>query len=270
MRTDAASTSTANPAVPTRGPLAVAAATFRKYVPLLIVAVAWQLVSMTGLVSAYALPPLSDVLGSFRWLFTQTDFFYHAASSLQRAATGLGLAVTVGTVVGTLMASFRSVNATIGPLVQTLYPMPKSALIPLAIMWFGLGDLSKVFLIFLGCLLPITVASFNGVQGVDRVLLWSGASLGARRVARILDISVMAALPSILAGLRTALALSFVLLVSSELVMSNEGLGFLIRMLGDGGEYPAMFAVILTVATIGFLSDRLILAFTNYVLRWRE
>jgi ABC-type nitrate/sulfonate/bicarbonate transport system permease component len=243
---------------------------FKKYSPLLILALVWELCSRVGLVSEYALPPLTQVLGSFRWLLLETDFFTHAGTSLARAGTGLLLAMFLGVTLGTLMASFRSVNAIIGPLVQTLYPMPKSALIPLTIMWLGLGHSSKIFLIFLGCLLPIIIATYNGVRGVDRVLLWSGASLGASRFSRIVDISFMGALPTIMAGLRTSLALAFVLLVSSELVMSNEGLGYLIRMLGDGGLYPAMFAVILTVITMGFISDRLIQLLTTWVLRWRD
>ena len=247
-----------------------AVATFKKYSPLLILAVVWEACSRLGLVSQYALPPLTEIFASFGWLLTGSPYLMHAGMSLARAGAGLALAVSVGVTIGTLMATFRSVNATLGPIVQILYPMPKSALIPLTILWFGLGHSSKVFLIFLGCLLPITIATYNGVRGVDRVLLWSGASLGASRGARILDISFMAALPSIMAGLRTSLALSFVLLVSSELVMSNEGLGYLIRMLGDGGLYPAMFAVILTVVAMGFTADRLVQALTARVLRWRE
>jgi len=243
---------------------------FKKYSPLLILALLWEFCSRTGIVSEYALPPLSEILGSFRWLVLETPFFMHAGMSLARAGSGLLLAIVFGMSMGTLMASFRVVNATVGPIVQTLYPMPKSALIPLTIMWFGLGHSSKVFLIFLGCLLPIIIATYNGVKGVDRVLLWSGASLGANRFNRIVDISFMGALPAIMAGLRTSLALAFVLLVSSELVMSNEGLGFLIRMLGDGGLYPAMFAVILTVVAMGFVSDRLIQLLTAWVLRWRD
>ncbi len=244
--------------------------TFKKYSPLLILAVVWEGCSRLGLVSQYALPPLTEIFASFVWLLTESPYLMHAGMSLARAGTGLLLAITVGVTAGTLMGTSRLVNAAIGPIVQMLYPMPKSALIPLTILWFGLGHSSKIFLIFLGCLLPITVATYNGVRGVEKVLLWSASSLGAGRVSRILDVSFMGALPSILAGLRTSLALSFVLLVSSELVMSNEGLGYLIRMLGDGGLYPAMFAVILTVVAMGFTADRLIQAFTAWVLRWRE
>ncbi len=115
----------------------------------------------------------------------------------------------------------------------------------------------------------MTLSSYNGARGTDKLLLWSASSLGASRWERIRDVVFPASLPSIMAGVRTALALAFVLFVSSELVIANEGLGYLIRMTGDGGQYPAMFAVVLTVVSMGFLADRLIPAITAWVLRWR-
>jgi NitT/TauT family transport system permease protein len=240
-----------------------------RYSPLLILAVAWEIASRFGWVNQYALPPLSEVLVSWLTFLSDPSFYYHAGMSLMRASIGLLLAITVGVMLGISMASFRWVDATIGPIVQLFYPMPKSALIPLTILWFGLGHTSKIFLIFLGCLLPMTMSSYNGARGVEKVLLWSSASLGASRWSRIRDVVFFASLPSIMAGLRTALALASVLFVSSELVIANEGLGYLIRMTGDGGQYPAMFAVVLTVVTVGFLADRLVQMATGRVLKWR-
>lgn len=242
---------------------------FIRYSPVLLLAAAWEASSRLGLVNEYALPPLSTVFSAWFGFLRDGSFYYHAGMSLMRAAIGLGLAAVLGIVLGISMASFRWVEAVFGPIVQLFYPMPKSALIPLTILWFGLGHSSKIFLIFLGCLLPMTLSSFNGARGTERVLLWSSASLGASRFARIRDVVFPASLPSIMAGLRTALALAFVLFVSSELVIANEGLGYLIRMTGDGGQYAAMFAVVLTVVTIGFCADRLIQALTLRVLRWR-
>ncbi|MCS0494756.1 ABC transporter permease [Ancylobacter sp. MQZ15Z-1] len=240
-----------------------------RYSPLLLLAAAWEASSRLGLVNEYALPPLSTVLVAWFQFLKDPSFYYHAGMSLMRAATGLSLAIVLGVTLGISMASFRWVEATFGPIVQMFYPMPKSALIPLTILWFGLGHLSKIFLIFLGCLLPMTLSSFNGARGTDKVLLWSASSLGASRWNRIRDVVFPASLPSIMAGMRTALALAFVLFVSSELIIANEGLGYLIRMTGDGGQYPAMFAVVLTVVSMGFLADRLLIAITHRVLRWR-
>ncbi|MCC7275963.1 MAG: ABC transporter permease subunit, partial [Alphaproteobacteria bacterium] len=123
---------------------------------------------------------------------------------------------------------------------------------------------------FLGCLLPIVISTYNGVRGVDRGLLWSAASLGAGRWTIMRDVAFMGAVPDILAGARAALALCFVLLISSELLISSGGLGYLIRLLGDGSQYPAMFAVILTVVALGFTADRSFQMLSRRILRWRQ
>ncbi|MCU4178345.1 ABC transporter permease [Bosea sp. BH3] len=239
------------------------------YAPLAILALLWELVSRSGVVSQYALPPLSTILAAWGDLLADPDYYRNIVASVLRGLAGLSAALVLGIALGTSMATWRSVNLTIGPIVQLFYPLPKSALIPLTIIWFGIGDSSKVFLIFLGCFLPISTATFNGVRGVERTLIWSAASLGANGWARLRDVAVMAAIPDILAGVRTALALTFVLLVSSELLISNEGIGFLIRIYGDGSQYPKMFACTFTVMLLGFLADRCFRRLSGHLLRWR-
>ena len=176
------------------------------------------------------------------------------------AAPGLALAVIVGAVLGIAMATWRPLDLMAGPLVELFYPMPKSALIPVTALWLGFGDGSKILLIFLGCMLPVTLGGYNGARGADRVLLWSARSMGASRLRTLLDVVLPSALPELANGVRTALALSFILLVSSELIAARQGLGFLIGSLGADGSYEAMFAVVLTVAALGFLADRLYMA----------
>ena len=158
----------------------------------------------------------------------------------------------------------------LGPLVELFYPMPKSALIPVTVLWLGFGDGSKILLIFLGCMLPVTIGAYNGARGSDQHLIWSARSMGARSLRTIWDVVVPSALPELLNGVRTALALSFILLVSSELIVAQQGFGYLIGYLGDNGSYEAMFAVVLTVAFIGFFADRAYQAAVERALRWRE
>jgi NitT/TauT family transport system permease protein len=164
----------------------------------------------------------------------------------------------------------RPIRLLVNPLVQIFYPMPKSALIPVVMVWFGLGDLSKIVLIFLGCILPVVVSTYNGARGVDHVLVWSAASLGASRRQILTEIVLPAAMPDILGGIRTALAFSFILMVSSEFILAKDGIGYLIATLGDGGSYAAMFACIFTVAGVGFGADRLFGLLMRRTLRWRE
>jgi NitT/TauT family transport system permease protein len=241
-----------------------------RYLPLLILALAWEAASRLHLVSSLALPPLSDVAQAWVELVQSGELVSNGLSSLSRAGAGLALAITVGGALGIFMAISRPVNAMLGPLVELFYPMPKSALIPVTVLWLGFGDGSKILLIFLGCMLPVTIGAYNGARGSDRHLVWSARSMDANRLRTIWDVVVPSALPELLNGIRTALALSFILLVSSELIVARQGFGYLIGYLGANGSYDAMFAVVLTVAFIGFLADRVYQVAVERALRWRE
>lgn len=218
--------------------------------------------------SESALPPLSHVLAAGTELLRSGELLTNAAASLYRAAAGLGLAVVVGAALGVFMAVSRPIDAFLGPVVEVFYPLPKSALIPVTALWLGFGDGSKILLIFLGCMLPVTLGAFNGARSADQELVWSSRGLGASRLQMLWDVVVPSALPEILNGVRTALALSFVLLVSSELIVARQGLGYMIGNLGSGGAYDYMFAVVLTVAFIGFAADRGYQAVVRRVLTW--
>ncbi len=241
-----------------------------RYSPLLLIALAWEASSRLGLVSTLTLPALSDVVTAWLELAKAGDLTANAATSLWRGGVGLALAIVVGGALGIGMAWWRPLNVVIGPLVELFYPMPKSALIPVTVLWLGFGDGSKILLIFLGCMLPVTIGAFNGARGCDRMLVWSVRSMGASRMRALWDVVLPSAMPELLNGIRTALALTFVLLVSSELIQARSGLGYLIGFLGAGGIYDAMFAVVLTVALLGFLADRLYLVAMRRALIWRE
>jgi ABC-type nitrate/sulfonate/bicarbonate transport system permease component len=213
---------------------------------------------------------LSAVLSAWVELLRDGDLLTNGASSLYRASAGLALAVVVGAALGVFMAWWRPVNAVLGPLVELFYPMPKSALIPVTVLWLGFGDGSKILLIFLGCMLPVTIGAFNGARGSERVLIWSARSMGASRLRVLWDVVVPSAMPELLNGIRTAIALAFILLVSSELIEARKGLGSLIGFLGNNGSYEAMFAVVLTVALLGFAADRAYQLLMQRVLQWRE
>ena len=109
------------------------------------------------------------------------------------------------------------------PIVEIFYPLPKSALIPVTVIWLGFGDGSKILLIFLGCMLPVTIGAFNGARSSEQTLVWSARSMGANRLRMLWDVVLPSAMPELLNGIRTALALSFILLVSSELIVAQKG-----------------------------------------------
>ncbi len=241
-----------------------------RYSPLILLALAWEGAVRSGLVSAELLPSLTDVVKAGWELLKEGDLTKNAAASLYRGGVGLALAIVIGAALGLAMAWWRPLETVASPLVELLYPMPKSALIPITVLWLGFGDGSKILLIFLGCMLPVTLGAYNGARSSDQALIWSARALGAGRLRVLWDVGLPSALPEILNGVRTALALSFVLLVSSELIVARSGLGNLIGFLGEGGTYDGMFAVVLVVAFLGFFADRAYLFFMQKALAWRE
>jgi NitT/TauT family transport system permease protein len=241
-----------------------------RYSPLLLLALAWEAISRLGLVSSQALPALSAVIEAWFELVKDPDFWSNAAASLYRAGSGLLLAIAVGAALGIAMAWWRPVNVLLSSVVEMFYPMPKTALIPVTALWLGFGDGSKILLIFLGCMLPVTLGAYNGARSSDRTLIWSSRSMGASRLRVLWDVVIPTAMPELLNGIRTALALSFILLVTSEQIVARQGLGYLIGFLGANGSYDAMFAVVMTVAFLGFAADRLYQMLMQRVLAWRE
>ncbi len=242
---------------------------FIRYLPLLIVGLIWEASTRSGLVSARVLPTLTDVLAALVELARSGDLWANGVASLRRAFYGFVLAIAAGTTLGAGMALLPWLRMALDPIVQIFYPLPKSALIPLVLVWFGLGDSSKTFLVFLGCLLPMILSTYNGVRGVDPLLAWSAGSLGATKFEIVREVMLPAALPSILNGVRTTIAFMFLLMVSSELVIATNGLGYMIGNFGDQGSYPEMFATILVVTGLGFACDRGFLAMSDHLLRWR-
>jgi NitT/TauT family transport system permease protein len=235
----------------------------------LLLAAAWEAASRTGLVPSSALPPLDKVATAWYGLAAGGDLWTNGVSSMTRGAEGLALAIVFGALIGLFMAWYRPIQVLANPIVQFFYPMPKSALIPVMVLWLGFGDASKVATIFIGSMLPITLSAYNGARGTDEVLIWSARAMGASRARVLWEVVLPSALPELLSGIRTALALTFVLLVASELIVARSGFGYMIGWLGDGGAYDSMFAVVLTVAFLGFVADRLYLMLMGRILAWR-
>ena len=194
-----------------------------RYLPLLLLAAAWELSSRLGLISSLVLPSLSKVIEAWIELIKDGDLITNGLASLYRGGVGLLLSIVVGAALGIVMAWWKPINTLLSPLVEMFYPMPKSALIPVTVIWLGFGDGSKILLIFLGCMLPVTIGAYNGARGADRQLVWSARSMGASRLRMLWDVVVPSAMPELLNGIRTALALSFILLVSSELIVARQG-----------------------------------------------
>ncbi len=240
------------------------------YAPLGLLALAWYLSSRFNLVAESLAPSPGQTLRALWVLAASGDLWPHVGASFFRESSGLVLSVAIGTAVGIGMARIEWIRIVLRPTITFLYPMPKSALIPVLLLWFGLGHMSKIAAVFLGCLLPVVTSAYNGARGVEPQLVWSALSLGASRNRVLWKVVFMAALPEIMSGARIALGMSWLLLISAEMMIARNGLGFLISYSGETGDYATMFAAVIVVVAIGFLSDRAFLWFMRRLLRWRE
>src|SRR5258707_3579020 len=147
-----------------------------RYLPLLLLALAWEAGARSGMSSRLALPPLSTVVAAWIELLKDGELVSNAAASLWRAGAGLALAILIGAGLGIFMAWWRPVNVLLSPLVEMFYPMPKSTLIPVTVLWLGFGHRSKILLTFLRCIMSVTIGAYNGARSSEQVLVWSARS----------------------------------------------------------------------------------------------
>ena len=237
-------------------------------IPLALVLAVWQIASSTGVLPKTVLPPPTDVVRALLGLISSGEIFPHTVASLARAGAGLIVAVVVGIALGIMMARIRAVQLAFEPILLLIYPVPKPALIPLFMIWLGIGDFSKVTVIALGCLLPVVTATFNAARSVDPVLLWSARARGTSERRLLWRVVLPAIVPQVAAGVRTATAVSIIILVSSEFISAQSGLGYLISSYGGVGADDAMLAVVVYLAGIGYLLDLAYMACLRRFMAW--
>jgi ABC-type nitrate/sulfonate/bicarbonate transport system permease component len=238
--------------------------------PLLLFALAWQILSALQWIDPAFLPKPTAILAALVDLLAGGEIRDNLLISLFRAAAGLVLGAASGIFLGLMMARSPTFRAYVTPVVGGTYSLPKSALIPLFILWFGIGTTTAICAVYLACLLPMIVHTYHGVAATPKVLVWSAQALGATRRELVSRIYLRHALPDVLTGLRIALGFSFVLAISSEMIASTNGIGKLIFMYGENGAYDYMFAAIFSVVIVAFVADRLFLQITALCLRWHD
>ena len=252
-----------------RGPAGVVRAVLRWY-PVPVVLLLWELLSRSGMVSPRLMPSLVRIGDAFVTDLWAGEIPYQASISLGRSSSGYGLAIVFGIVLGLLMARVRWIEAVFEPLFSFTYPVPKIALYPIFIFVFGLGTLSKVALIFLECLYPITVNTYYAVKAVDRKLIWSALNMGATSAQVFRKVMLPAAAPGIFTGLRVALPISLIVVVITEMIGESKGLGYYISYSIASFEYATAFAGVIAIAIIGFTLDRILLLTRRSLIFWER
>jgi NitT/TauT family transport system permease protein len=230
----------------------------------------WEIMPRIGLVDKMYLPPFSEVITAFVKLTLSGDLFIHIASSLKRSLSGLFLAVAIGVPLGIFVGWFKWVEKLLDPLLQVFRNTSTLALFPVFILFFGLGEVSKLAIIFWGTLWATLLNTINGVKNVDPLLIKSARSMSASNFFIFRKIVLPAATPSIITGFRLSASTSILILVAAEMLGSNSGLGFLIFYSEQKYDIAEMYSGILTISLLGILINYLIVAFEKRLLVWKE
>ena len=230
--------------------------------------VVWQLASLALRNDSF--PTALEAIRAIPAILGDKDSLINFAASLRRMTIGFGIAVAVSIPLGLLMGRSRAVASFFNPLLMVIYPVPKAALMPIIMLWLGVGDLAKTLVIFLGVSLPVIYHSFEGAKAVEEKMLWSGAAMGLSAVQRMARIVLPAALPEILTGCRTGLVLALITMITSEMIARQSGAGNILFNALDMGQYDTVFAMIIIVGAMGIGLDALFERIRARLVRWSE
>jgi len=230
----------------------------------------WEVVSRGVFGVADYVPPASRVLATLGGVLASGELLGHARASLIRVGEGYALAAVVAVSAGVVLGASRLLYSFAEPLIELLRPMPSPATIPIAILFFGIGDEMKVVVTAYACTWPILLNTLDGVRGVDRVLRQTAATFRVGRWRTLFQVVVPAASPQIVTGLRVSLAIALILVTTSEMVVANDGLGFYILDLQRSFRIPEMYAAILGLAVLGYLLNRAFLALDGWIMAWHK
>jgi taurine transport system permease protein len=239
---------------------------------LVALVVIWWAVTATGMIEPLFLPPPSAVLQK-GWLLVTSGYmdstlWQHLGASLSRIGLGLGFAVLTAVPVGIAIGANRIARGVLDPLIEFYRPIPPLAYLPLIVIWCGIGELSKVLLIYLAIFAPIAIATATGVRTVDPAKLRAAQSLGATRAQLIRHVILPSALPDILTGVRIGLGVGWSTLVAAELIAATSGLGFMVQSAAQFLVTDVVVLGILVIALIAFAMEMGLRALQRKLVPW--
>lgn len=236
---------------------------------ILVLVLVWQAVCMTGWVSELYLPAPTSILATGWSMAASGEISVNLQASLQRIAWGFAIGSAAGILIGLATGFSRLAEAVGNPLIYTLYPIPKIALLPLIILWLGIGEVSKVSIIALGVFFPVVINTYSGVKNVEPLLLKVAVSYRASRLNVIRKVVLPAALPVIFAGLKLAAGTSLLLLVAAEMIAAKEGIGAMILHYGDLMLTTKLMVGVLVLSLLGLIFNRALEWLERRLIPWK-
>ena len=229
----------------------------------------WELICQSGVVSSLFLPAPTAIISALLQMIADGEIGVSLAASLYRILAGFFIGSLIGLAVGLVTGTSALMDKIGTPIVNAIYPIPKIALLPLFILWLGIGELSKVTIIALGVFFPVAMNTYSGVKNVDTLLLKVAASFNASWWMTMKSVVLPNALPMIFAGLRLAAGTSLLLLVAAEMIAAQVGIGALILHYGDLMITDRLMAGVIVLSLVGLVFNLILQFLERKAIPWK-
>jgi ABC-type nitrate/sulfonate/bicarbonate transport system permease component len=236
--------------------------------PLVLLGI-WEVLVRAGMVDARFFPAPSSIFARMLDLMSTGELWTQTWASLQRLFIGFWLGLIPGLLLGAVMGLSRPVRAALSPLVSGTYPIPKSALLPLILLIFGLGEMSKIVMVAIGVFYPVVLNTTAGVLQIQPIFYDVAKNFGARRLQVFRTVALPGAMPSIMTGVELGAGLGLILIAIAEMVGAQSGLGYMIWNSWQLYSVDTMYVGLLVIAVIGYLMSLLLGAIARLVTPWR-
>lgn len=237
---------------------------------IVLVLLVWELAPRLELIDPFLLPPFSEVIQSLFRMIASGEIFKHFSISISRSVTGFFIGIGIAIPLGIFMGWYSKLEEVVDPLVQACRNSSVLALYPVFLLFFGLGETSKMAIIIWGTVWPALLNTISGVKNTDPLLIKAARSMGVSRLTLLYKVIAPAALPSILTGVRLSAASSILVLVAAEMIGANAGLGFMIFYFEERYAVPEMYAGIITMSLLGVTVNYLLVALEKRLTGWKE
>jgi ABC-type nitrate/sulfonate/bicarbonate transport system permease component len=240
----------------------------RRVAVVVILLIVWEAVVRLGITSSFVLAAPSAIVERAIELIRSGELLVNISASMSRVFAGYSLALATGVVVGGLMGWFRWLDDILDPLVELVRPVSPLAILPLAILWLGIGQASKIFVIWYGCVFPILLNTYTAVRGVPRSTVEAARTLGAQTDELLRRVVFNHSVPLVLTGARISFAVAMIVIIAAEMVAANAGLGYMILTAQQTFRTADLYVGIVTIALIGFCGDRVIRLVRVWLCPW--
>lgn len=238
--------------------------------PWLLLIGLWYLVRLSGLVRAALVPTPDQVLATWWWLITEDGFLIDMYMSTQRVLLGVSVGIVCAVPAGFLLGWYRPVRRLVDPLINFFRALPPIALIPLVIVYFGIGEVAKVVILFYASFFAGVIVMYEGISQINPIYIRVTRTFGARDLEIFWRVIIPLAVPHVLTALRVALGVCWATLVASELIAAQRGLGAVIQDASSFFQLEIIYAGIVTIGAIALIMDFLLRRLTRRLVSWQE